>query len=596
MEVRIYFECLEQAEHYIRPIIQRGLRRQNIPIKLVRRPREISCAEANSIRAIYSITTPDFLITLVSENQEIPLIIGELSEAVITEDHELQRAIGAVAAVMSGAIYLKITSNKQSEREHGGITDFNPLTVAKILKEKCDGFEGFIIGTWPCVRNNPTILLRDKKNLSCPPFGSIPIAEQTLLCTGKIIAERGAKIKSSSQFRRLLLRELSSDHGYAELCEQINKAKGLQDQQNEWVRRASRRRPRICISADEISIKLNRFSHAADPDRGIITFISLVSPEKRIKARYLVKHNCCNNAKSLLEKFKTQATEEKLDQNLISALISASNCGNNVYNATSSIKKNIREIATNKVVDCILLFCDGIILHDRNDTVQVEINWDRKALFDVENTSLLNSLVIKRGFKVLGRPLKLTEVEDWDINEEEVTYIVVHRVLQPNDFKLISVSYPGAQGDAALLPEREKGRRQSRMYLDVVAWLPKYHKNSDIALEESKGVFRKRQIEEVLDRLNEIRENDSKKKALKEMISRLGENETPDKIFIGVAFGQIHNVTTWKPIKVDFIVRIADRKKWQAAHFGNALDYALRKKEGETDLPKIFKISSEDIN
>jgi len=592
MEVRIYFECLEQAQNFIKPLIEKGLKdgqAKNIAIKLIRKPANISLSELGSIRAIYSLTTPDFLITLVSDKKEIPLILGEFSEAVITEDHELQRAIGAAAASMSGAIYLKITGEKESERSHGGIINFDPLTVAKILNERMS-YKGFIMGTWPCVKGRPAVLIRDPSNLSCPPIGSIAIAEKTLIYTGEIISKDGKNIRDSFDFSSKILNKLSKEKEYLDLIKRIDNAAGLEDLINEWQRRATRRHPRIDVGPDKIVIKLNRFSHAADPDRGIIIFASIFTGKDKVKARYLIKRNAAADVKKLFSNFKEQAQEEGLDENLIYALINSNLQAKHTYNATDSIKQKLGDINKNKVVDCILEFCDGIILHDSNDTIQAEILWDRKKLFNINSPSLLSSLAKTRGFKEPGRPLDITRIEDDEINEDEVTYIVVHRVLQPNNFKLVSVSYPGAQGDAAILPERERGRAQPRMYIDVIAWLPQNSRESDLALEESKGQFNQAQVEKALEKLNEIRDDQDKRRALNETILRLGELRTPRRIYIGIAFGLSNTRTTWRPNRVDFIVRIIGRERWQSAHFGSALDYALKIREGGAGLPEVFKI------
>jgi hypothetical protein len=592
MEIRIYFECLEQAQNYIQFLIQKGLKLEgasNIPVKLVREPKNIALSELNSVRAIYSLTTPDFLITLVSNKREIPLIFGEFSEAVITEDHELQRAIGAAASAMCGAIYLKIAGGKESERSHGGIIDFNPLTVAKILKEKMD-YQGYIMGNWPCIKGKKTVLMRDRENLSCPPLGYIPIAEKTLALTGIVVREAGDKIKCSHDFSALLLSELSKDKEYLSLVKGIGEADGLEELIKEWQRRATRSHPRIDVGSKEIVVKLNRFSHAADPDRGIIIFAALFTGKEKVKIRYLIKKNAIADVKRLFGNFAHQAKEEGLDENLIFALINSNHQGNHIFDATDSIKERMKSICKNKVVDCILEYCDGIVLHDKDDTIKAEIIWDRKILFNIDSASLLSFLAETKGFKEPGKPLDLVKIQDYEINEDEVTYIVVHRVLQPNNFKLVSVSYPGAQGDAAILPERERGRAQRRMYIDVIAWLPQNSDESDLALEESKGLFNQGEVEQELAKLNEIRDEQNKKRALNETILRLGETRTPRKIYIGIAFGLTDITTTWRPSIIDFIVRIIGRDRWESAHFGSALDYALKIREGEAGLPEVFKV------
>jgi hypothetical protein len=591
MEIRVYFECLEQAMAFVVPGVKKGLAitNKNIPIKLIRRPTNIPLSFKNCIGAIYSLTTPDFLITVVINDKEIPLVIGEFSEAVLTEDHELQRAIGAISAAMVGGIYLKIAGEKTSDRAHGGLTDFNPLSVAKILKERL-GYKGFIMGRWPSIKDNPTILVRDKINLSCPPVNVISIAENILTYTGVIIGEHGNKIKSPSAFTSIMLSKLAEDNNYCEYEKNVDSALGLENLLKEWQRRAIRRHPRIYVSDQSITIKLNRFSHAADPDRGIITFISLIGGYTKTYFRYCIKKSADSDINKLIRYFVKQATEEGLDRNLIKAITNINKKCNKTYDVTIKIKNKLSSINMNKVARCILELCDGFILHDYEDTIEAEIKWNRNSLFSIESNSNYDFIKETRGFEIIGEPLNIAPIKDYDINEDEVTFVVVHSVLQPNEFRVISVSYPGAQGDAAILPERAKGRAQSRMYIDVIAWLPQKCGGPDIALEESKCIFNKREIEAAIRKMNEIRDVKSKKEALIETVHNLGELMEPKRIFIGIAFGVNNRITTWKPYNVDFIIRIINREKWEIAHFGSALDDALKIREGKTGIPQIYEV------
>ena len=68
----------------------------------------------------------DILISIVHENIEYPLIAIEISNAVFTRDHELQRFDGIIAAVKNNTMYAKISPvNKESDAEHGGGKDFD---------------------------------------------------------------------------------------------------------------------------------------------------------------------------------------------------------------------------------------------------------------------------------------------------------------------------------------------------------------------------------------------------------------------------------------------------------------------------------------
>ena len=130
-QFRIYYESLEQGANFIKPIIQEVVG-DDAEIVLVRRPKNASELNEGSVAALLTMTTPDALITGIYDNREYPLVLIEFTEAVTTEDHELQRTYGAIAAYLAGAYYLKLAGEKESEKEFGGAS-YNPYSTPKIL-------------------------------------------------------------------------------------------------------------------------------------------------------------------------------------------------------------------------------------------------------------------------------------------------------------------------------------------------------------------------------------------------------------------------------------------------------------------------------
>ena len=108
IEFRLYYECLEQAHCYIQPIIEKAISK-NSSIILVKRFKTATQFLEGSLFAIQSLTTSDALITGIIDGIEYPLGIIEFTEAVVTEDHELQRTNGAVAAYLANCFYIKIS-------------------------------------------------------------------------------------------------------------------------------------------------------------------------------------------------------------------------------------------------------------------------------------------------------------------------------------------------------------------------------------------------------------------------------------------------------------------------------------------------------
>lgn len=105
-EIRIYYESIEQANHLIYPIIKNKISENKI--KLVRLKGSYE-DYSKRVAPIIFWKNPDILITVIKNKEEFPLVQIEFSNAVFTEDHELQRFDGLVASAENNCIYAKIS-------------------------------------------------------------------------------------------------------------------------------------------------------------------------------------------------------------------------------------------------------------------------------------------------------------------------------------------------------------------------------------------------------------------------------------------------------------------------------------------------------
>jgi len=598
VELRVYYESLEQAAHYLAPLVQRGLdsggKAGEVPIRLVVRPKNFSQADSGRLRAIYQLTTPDFLITACTDAAEIPLIVGEFSEAVLTEDHELQRAVGALAAATAGAVYLKISSKKVSDREHGGKKDFDPLSVARAMQETL-GYYGVVVAQWDTVQGNPYVLKRNEQFRACPAFGASPLAEFVVeqVVSLAVSADRIEDLAVSREFHR----RCSNMQPYVSYLSCVARSDSASHTLHKW---SSRRKVhgwrRVEVEADKIIVKINRYSHAADPDRGILIYLSSICGKSTVLTRYSVDGYLGTDTKELVEKYCDEASAEGAQSDFVAAVRRAfSNAGVRSADITPDLVRMGDGIFSNKVLFSMLFFSDGVIIHSKNNLSQVAVKWDREEIFHMTKSRLLESLVAVLGATNLSPPLAVEQVSD-SLNEDEVTYVSVHNVLRPNGFRIVAVSYPGAQGDAAILPNREAGRSQERMYVDVIAWLPDRggRPSDELVLQEAKDVFDQAAIRDDVAKLLSIRNVATKRRALDEALARLGHG-APKHLVIGVAFGTQPGVaTTWKPDEVDFIVRIVGNRKWQVAPFGGKMREYFGQAEGDIQLPVRYRIVPRD--
>lgn len=598
-ELRIYYECLEQAYHYIRPIVEK-IAGKDINVSLVKRARYSDHLPKGSIYAIQSLTTPDILITGISERKEHPLVLIEFTEAVSTEDHELQRTYGAVATYLSGSYYIKVSGEKESDREHGG-AEYNPYSTPKIFLEKL-GYEGYIIADWATEEGNESLLRRSPDLPGCPP--RIQVLDDT------IYSAVAAFSKNPTNWYDASLASLKLNPAFKHYRLRVDSATGSSELLKVWKKReannSNRDKLRFFVKQGSIAAKINRFSHAMDPDRGILTFLSFVfSATYKIYGIYaLVRERTLRGSidslATLKRRFSAALQKDKGDGGSIpnwlvtelkSTIQKAASLDQSI-NIQHVWEKHFERIFENKVVLTLALFLDGLFLNQNG----IKLIWDRRKLLGNSNGDFLDLLKSFLGFNNYSPPAQISQVGS-DVDEDEVTYAITHRVLIPNKFKIISISYPGSQGSGAILPDRHEGRAQPREYPDIIAIPPERSANIDVLLNESKGMFNQNQVEGAVEKLQQYKSGAKYLKAVTELlvaVKVIDQNETVRNILIGVAFGvNRESSTTWNPSDIDFIFRIVERDKWSIGIFNQSLRDLIPTISGKTSFPSVYRIVPE---
>lgn len=594
-EIRLYYESLEQANDYLLPMISEVVP-QGTNIKLVKRPKKANQFPRGALFSIMSFTTPDALITGIKDETEYPLAIIEFTEAVKTEDHELQRTYGALAAYLSKTFYIKISGHKESEKEFGG-AEYNPYSTPKILIDQFN-YEGYIIADWGTKKGNKFTLERNPNFPSCPP--EIPILKSTIQAIVK------AFLKSEKNWFETSIKELKQTSSYNTYRKEVDKATGAKELLETWNNRKNTNlnKLRYFVNKEWIGAKINRFSHAMDPDRGILNFISFVySKTHKIFGIYaLVRPRGNDLMKKDLDSLPTLRSKLKKALEMDSGgvpkwfteeLINAANrakAQNETINFQSIWEKHKEKISDNKVVATIAFLLDGMYLNHNG----IKLIWDRRKLLGNGKGEMLELLKTYFSSTNYTSATALVE-ENTEVDEDEVTYAIAHRVLIPNKFKIISISYPGSQGGGAVLPDPDLGKAQPREYPDIIALPPSKNAKIDVLLNESKGMFRQTDIEKDTAKILRYKHDKKLQEALKETLvvaEVIDKNDNVRNIIIGVAFGiKLNTPTTWKPDEVDFIFRITDRKKWAIGIFNQALRNLIPKIEGNTNFPRVYKLA-----
>jgi len=583
-EIRIYYESLEQAAHFIKPIIEKSMSKYklNVDLRLVKLKGSHSYYSKKVAPIIYW-KDPDVLITIVVNKEEYPLLMIEFSNAVFTEDHELQRFDGMVAGAENNCIYAKISPiTKQSQRQHGGNVDFDYIGPFSLIYKKFGRM--FYHFDWKC--DDKGIVCIDDNYLSCP----IEIKEfnNFIDCLIKFIAQnKYTEDNWISEFEKGLLK----DNFFQEWKDKLEKfnlpdIKNLNSSRTEWIN-----------SSKEFVLKLNRFGHAMDPERGMLSYYGTFYDKTVSKMLF----NDQNDA-WYKDTPKEEEIRKYIDENGLESEYDFLYCfflGSGLYNnddfkeIVSNYEDDDRDLieidlndfltknynSLNKALRTIFRYSNYFFIVDRNNNMKVKFTWD----------------TVEDGKDISDLP-DVTSIKDREVfDEDDVTYITVHNVLKQNGYKIIAVSYPGAQADRVVLVEPGTGRKQKRRYIDIISYLPDKYTN----LQENKGRYSRNQIQKEINELAKYKTEDSYKESIESFIDRFDDN-APKIIKIGVGFwaNTRFTVASLQELNIEnldyFVYITSNRTEWHVWSTVNGNMFS--KGKGEVVVPKTYEIIKEDPN
>ncbi len=597
--IRVYYEAIEQAIELIVPLLRKSFEgKGNEPQMQLVRANWGKTRGMNSVDTLLKLTSPDVFVTAVvgagASAREIPLVAVEFSEAVKTEDHELQRAIGAIAALESRMVFVKISGEKRSPYAHGGNTKFDPHVIAKIL-EDTRGFGGYFYQPWP---SDESGLERQTKALSCPPLEKVGLLDAVLGAVGLLVHNEALSRYSADQIYAKLIKLID---GQPAVVAYRARVRAAQADSGSMVMRVLNPTPtrvdpirmiarRVEVSSEgTLHIKINRFDHSADPDRGGLITLSSVWKGRVLclyqierKGKTLSKRrlkSAYGKAKSVIDAFPAYARIEGMQPWFSEAIQSCSRVLREV-DITKVVLAHRAEWESNKVLRALFCYSDGILaqLKKKGKVTWVALTWSRIAPHSQpKRTTGTSRQVIEQ--------LPMAVQSATEPNEDEVTYVLINRVLWPNGFKVLNVSYPGHQGGGAILSQKESGRTRSRLYADVVAVVP----GGKVipSLTESKAVLSRGSDRDIA-KLVGIRTDKGRKSGLATFLKAQNIHGWDGKqVVLSVAFGDAKG-TRWEPRSIDFLVRLKGRKVFEVAPFGEARRF-FKVVAGATLLPEIFE-------
>jgi hypothetical protein len=582
MEVRIYFESIEQAYHCVFPIVQAVLNElKNInEIKLIKLAKDYA-SYGKRIAPIIFWKEPDILLSIVEDGVEYPLLLVEFSSAVFTEDHELQRFDGLVAAAKNNCIYAKISpTSKQSPYEHGGNVEFDYAGPFSLIYNKFGRL--FFHFEWECDDNGVVKVNTDY--VSCPPA----IKEFDYLV--RTILRETLKNGISKDWIGKVVKTLCKKPYFVKWKEKIENTPqvdttSLSTSRTRWLKKDD------LLGCSALELKLNRFGHAMDPERGMLAYYGIMGEKviskmmfdeendawykdipKETEINHYIKQNglttpydflyCFALGSGLHENEEFMAVVKKFEKDVSQTI---------KINLTDFIKQNFFRLS--KPLKTIFQYSILFVIENRLGERKVIFEWE-----PYEEPEL---------FEDYGDATSIKERTVFE--EDDVTYITIHNILRPNGYRIIAASYPGAQADRVILVEPKTGRRQKRKYLDIICYLPEKATN----LQENKGIYQSSQIQQDINELSKYKKEKAYKEGLKAFLERFTNEATKLVVKIGVGFWANRNFTLTNIKNLDlkeldyFVYITSDRKKWNIWRTGKDNMFSIT--SGYVNIPKTYE-------
>jgi len=583
-EIRLYYESLEQAYHFVFPIIQKTLQNlsHNVDVKLVKMKKKY-IHYSRRLAPIFFWKEPDILMTIVKNNEEYPLLLIEFSTAVFTEDHELQRFDGMLAAAKNNCIYVKISpTKKESPYEHGGKVEFDYVKPYRLIYSKYK--KPYFHFEWEC--NEKGAVKTDSEFLSCPEkIDEFEILLQTIV---EHVVENGYSDEWIDKLCASLQKYEYFQEWLSTLREKLEfDVSDLNTSRTRWIERD----PFLCTEV--LEVKLNRFGHAMDPERGMLAYYGTLV-ENVVSKMIFSKHTDAWYKDIPKEKEIRQIVQGGLKDTYDYLLCFALGSGLYKNKDFMNIIRNYKECRERNIIIDLTRF---VQTHFYELTKPLKTIFSYSKLFVIEDDSGERRVTfvwqpVEESGTYKNYP-KVTPIAErkW-LDEDDVTYVVVHNILKPNGYKIIAVSYPGAQGDRRILVQAGTGRRQPRKYIDIISFLPEKATN----LEENKGIFNATELQKDIEELALYKTDNSYKQGLKNFLEIYAPEAIGIPVKIGVGFwaSESFNISSIKELDIDkldyFVYITRDRKRWKIWRTGEDNMFSIT--SGEVLLPRTYEIVS----
>lgn len=582
MELRIYYESLEQSIHYLVNDLEKFI--PNINIVLVKKCQQsinkkgFSKKYSKNLSKILIRKNPDLIITIIDNSIEYPLCVIEFSTAVFTKDHEQQRSDNFQIPIKNNVFYIKVSATKKDSGNHGGDTSYNYLEPFSLCFKKYQKLPFHI--DWDVDDLNKKFVKKNEKYKSIPHQNSnfidlISIIINSYLSDGYDNYEQKViSLTKDHQYFKNWVNNLTQYSDYEDL-------KSINSTRTEWYDYFEPLK-----KSNVFVLKFNRMGHAMDPERGMLTHYNTFFGDKDI---FFISKLVFN--KSSESWFKSTPREkeirerlseiEKIEKpDLIDFLIKGLSIPNSeqlltilgkidqsIYDISKYVIDNFQNF--NAAVRTIFENSKSLVLSNGIDS-ELFLTWEG-VLPDFDYSSLPDITLIKKRIS---------------LSEDDVTYITMNDVFRVNEILPVSVSYPGAQSDTPILPDINSGRSQLRTYIDSVGF-----KNESILLQENKGSFKLREIENDISKIIKFKEDPNYVNAIIKF--SVEQKLVVKNVIIGVGFGHsnqmLSKLSECGIDKVDYFLVISENlDSWKI--FSNISDNIFPIKSSNISYPLTFDV------
>ncbi len=521
--IRIYAEVLEQGIDFKEYFQSIGIECPIINIYTKKVHGEIVSSDS-LVSRIRKSKDVDVLITAICNNQEFPLLMVEYSTAVPTDDHKMQRSdVYYWGAAYKTPIMKIYPLNKGMAQDFGGgnkITDADEIVLAK--------HHGAIFYPIQWHTMPDSYVLNTKPNaLSCIASNNEikTVLFQLLKCF-----DDNSTIES---FYNSLL--LNYDQQYSHILTQrnVNNIKSL-------ITNSTRFR----WEDDNLTVKINRFGHAMDPDRGVLFFVNMLVGVDHTVTEIQINRDLDFNARggyaalfdALSRKNELSSYVKNLirtqnnifsDENALHIFVTALNLPTSLFTKVSTAKYTIDDVSLYEFlikhpsisIKSIFFLSSKLILTDQYRRTICSVSWNSTPI-----KQYLNTL-----YEANYTSLEISSLSHSAAKEDIITYASVE-LYKKMQCDLLAVSYPGAQGDRCIL-SGGIGRKVLRTYIDIIA----YHENAGVAtiyLEECKDEI-SRSVGDAR-KLNSFITDEEKLRGLSTIYKKIRGHESPLSLNIGI--------------------------------------------------------------